>query len=135
MKIQSPKKLIAEDFAPEDRPIIERIGATINNYLDELNIAMSKNINITDNLNQELKILNNVSIINANGDLANPLKIKHGLKTRVNGIIVIRAIGSVFADSQPFMSFSEQDNIITVENIKGLPANQQFQLVILIIGN
>lgn len=132
MKIQAPKRLLTSDFKDDDKEVASKIGGLINTFLEEVYNLTSKNITIGDNLDQVVKIIT-VSV-NAAGVPTTNISFQNPLKNRVQGFQVLRAIGNSYPTSQPFISYSEKNNVIYVEHISGIPANTEFQLVILMIG-
>lgn len=120
------------DFKDEEKGLVGKIGRIINSFQEEVYNLSSKNITISDNLDQEVKIL--TATVDSAGNPTTNISFKNNLKNKIQGCQVIRAIGSVYPNGHPFISYSETSGIVTINNIKGLPANTQFQLVILLIG-
>jgi hypothetical protein len=131
--IQSPRRIIVEDFPKEDRAVAERLASSLNIFMDEVYRTLSKNLNITDNLNQDIKIIK-VTIADTLGTLKYPVSFQNNLKTKLAGIHVIRSIGKL-VDSTPFIDFTENSGVVKINNIKGLATDTEYQLVILTIGN
>lgn len=133
MKIQAPRRIIAEDFPQEDQNAAHQLGGILNNYNEELYSLVSQNITISDNLNQEIKSITvNVNIL---GNPNNPIKFKNNLKGKIQGMNVIRTFGEQYVIYHPFIDFSESGGIVTINNIKGLVPDMDYTFVIHIIGN
>lgn len=130
--IQAPKRIIVEDFNSEDRAVAERIANSVNIFMDEVFNSLNKGISVNDNLNQNIKTVK--VIVDANGNPIFPIKFPNNLKTKLVGLQVIRSIG-VLVKSTPFVDFTENAGIVTINNIQGLTENTEYQLVILTIGN
>jgi hypothetical protein len=134
MKIQSPKRINAEDFTDDEQVMVEKIAFSVNTFMEEVFTALSQRINITDNLNQAQVTITNVKV-DANGDLINSKSFKSNISGNVKGLHVIRTFGTDYVNSSPFIDFTENAGIIKINNIKGLVADTIYKLVILVIGD
>lgn len=132
MKISSPQRIKGEDFEQEDRKLAEQIGAATNSFGEEIYNALNKNLSIDDNLNQFRKTIK--VNVNASGIPSSKLQVRNELKTRITGSTVIRAIFNDNITSHPFMFFIEDNGLIQITKITGLTAGEDFQLVVLFIG-
>lgn len=74
--------------------------------------------------------------MDASGTPKNALKFKTDLASLCIGHDVIKANcitnATTYVNSKPFLSFTETDGILTVNNITGLPANKKFKLKVLL---
>ena len=50
MKITSTKKVIVEDFATENRSLVQRLAIILNSFLDQVTQALTSNLTLADNL-------------------------------------------------------------------------------------
>jgi len=133
MKLQAPKRILAEDFSEDDRQVAGQLGGLLNTYNEELYLLSSGNMNIADNLNQEIKIL--TIQVGADSVPTTTIAFQNNLKGKVQGMNVIRSFGNVSVNSAPFIEFSESANVITIGKVIGLVPSTDYQLVIHIIGN
>lgn len=135
-KLTSFPSLKSEDYDAKDRPIITKLAYSLNNTITELQQALNKGLNVTDNLNMAYRTIE--VTVDASGTPLTTVNIKTGLSSNSTGIQVIKAVNkgvasAAFPNSTPFISYSENNQIITVSNIAGLPANVKFQLTLLIL--
>jgi hypothetical protein len=130
--IQSPKRIIVEDFPKEDRQIAEKLGGSLNLFMDEVYRVLSKNLNTYDNLNRELRTIK--ATVDINGIPKNTLQFQNVLKTKISGMIVIRAFNAL-VNAQPFITYSENSGIVSINQIVGLKPDTEYQLLIEIIGD
>lgn len=130
--IQSPKRIIVEDFAKDDRQMAEKLGGSLNLFMDEVYRVLSKNLNTADNLNRELRTIK--ATVDSNGIPVNTLQFQNVLKTKISGMTVIRAFNSLVL-AHPFITYTENSGIVTINHIAGLAANTEYQLVIEVIGD
>lgn len=135
MKIQPPKRIIKEDVEEQFRTLIDKIGYIINSFHDDVYNALNNNLSIEDNFTQSRKDI--TITVNASGVPTTPTQFKTGLSKPCAGVVVIRAQNTVnstsYVTAAPFVSYTENNSIITVQQITGLPANTQFKLKLLLI--
>jgi len=133
-KIQIPKKLRTEDFDDDYSELIDKVGYAYNNFADEVYQQLSGRLDFT-NLDQQLVVLD-VTITSA-GQIINTPQIKVTKASKVNGIQVIRAQNllnpNIYPTGTPFISFSLNGNLLTIQNITGLQASSQYRLTFVLI--
>lgn len=138
MKLSGFKRLNKEDVSEQFRPLMDRLGYSINNFADEvINAFNSKGISLQDNTNTDYKQ------IDVTVDSAGLPKIttsyKSGLNGRTLGVVVVSAQNLtntvVYPTNQPFISFSENSGIITINHISGLQADNKYRLFLVALGN
>lgn len=133
MKISRPKRTSTENASSsEAREAVNIVGNSVNSFMNEVYIAVMGNLGVSDNLNMTFKTI--TVNVDASGYLNRSVTFKGDLKTRSQGIMVIRAFGSI-PTAQPFISYSEDSGLIKIVNISGLVADTDYQLNILIIGS
>lgn len=134
MKIRIPDKLRVEDFDSDSQELIGRIAKVYNQFTDSVYQVLDGNIDFS-NLSRQITTVD--IITDATGKLVNPPKIKINLPTKVNGLHCISAINlkksSVYPTSAPFISYSINNYILTIENVSGIPVNSEFRLTIEIL--
>ena len=135
-EISNAKRIIAEDFATEDRELVEKLSYVLNNFMLEVVDAFNKNINFS-NLNQDLVDVD--VTVDSTGKPITPTNIKSSV-ANVQGMIVIRATntknGSIPPKSQPFLTFTPTGSgLYTINNVTGLQDVTKYKLKILVIGN
>lgn len=135
-KIQSFKRIIKEDYEEQYRALIDKFGSGINTFTDDVYNALNKGISIEDNLNQAKQTIK--VTVDASGTPNPQLQIKSGLKTACYGIQVVRAINTtnskINPTSQPLLSFSENNLVLTINNITGLQASNTYQLYLVLLS-
>lgn len=104
--------------------------------MEQTRNLFTKNIDF-DNLNQELITLR-VQTDKTIKPLAK-LSFKSTLKNKIRGVIVVSASiltnnNTSFLQQAPFISFSQNNNIVSVENISGLAAETTYDLLLLTIS-
>ena len=131
-KIQSFKRINIEDYKPEEQELIGKLAFSLNVFMEDVYNALNSSLNIADNLDMATKTFT-VSV-DASGNLNTAVKFKNDLKSRAQGLIPIRALGEQYVDSGVFLDYTENNGIITINNIKGLATDVEYNLTILVIG-
>lgn len=135
MRLNNIKRIIKEDFAQEDRVLIEKLAFALNPFLEQISMIFNKNIDF-DNLNQE--IINVTIELDANGVPKTTTQIRSTLKTKIRGIQVINAANlendGTFPTAGPFITYSINGNLITIQHVTGIPANKRYNLSAILIG-
>lgn len=126
------KRIAKEDFAPQYQDLIDKLAFPLNSFMEQTRNLFTKNLDF-DNLNRELITLR----IQTDKDIKflSSVSFKSTLKNKVRGINVISA--SVVANSNtsfvtqaPFISFSQNNNIVSIENVTGLAAETTYDLLL-----
>lgn len=135
MLISNFKRIVIEDFSASDQALVNKLAFIINPMIDQLQTVFHNNVDF-DNLNQQL--LNFDVTVDSSGKPTTSLQLSFDLNTRPKGLVVIQAVAytnNIFATGCPFISYTANANgNINVQNIAGLPANQKFNLQVIIIG-
>jgi hypothetical protein len=134
MKINTFKRIIKEEFKEDQREMIDKIAYAVNPFAEEVIKALSNNLTVADNLAQKFR---DVTVeVDATGAPKQPLLFKTNLTTNCQGIITMKATNltnpTTYPTGYPFLSFTELNNILTINNITGLPANNKFTLRLLL---
>jgi hypothetical protein len=136
MKIQTFRRLIQEDVEEQFRPLVAKIGEVINTFAEDVINGLNKNITIEDNLNQFMKDI--VVQVNSSGTPTVGGSFQNTLSSSLRGITVIKAThytsSNTYVTTHPFLSFTENNKVVTIQNITGLPADNKFTLKLLCYG-
>ena len=133
MKINNPKQIRAEDFSDDLQDDMGRLGGMINPFMQEIFEFADKRIGF-ENLEFEFK---QITIkVNEEGKSTSVPKINTG-KSKVNGILVIRAINLTnsknYPTEHPWINIEEEGGgVISVVGVKGLVANDNYRLNLVI---
>lgn len=131
-RIPDLKRITKEDFPEKYRDLIEKLAFPINSFHEQVRSVLNKNVNF-ENLNQELKTLNFTT--NENSQPINALTFNSGLSTRVQGMIITRIVitsdNTAFAETQPVISWTQNEKLITINNISNLEPETQYSITVL----
>lgn len=133
--LESPKRIRTEDFEADYQELVGKLGFSINDFLQQVYNAFNGNIDFS-NINQQVT---DVSVrINGSGGLEVSPQIKAELKSKVQGITVIRAVNmdnpDIYPTSCPFLSWTLNGDIVTVKGVSGLQNNSFYKLTCILIG-
>ena len=130
-KLPSFPRLKKTDFAPEFQGLIEQLSYTVNNGLEALTNAVSGNLG-TENLDVSVKTV--TLTVDSSGTPIGGASFSVDSTTSILGLRVIKAVNLtnaiVYPTGQPFISYTQSGNRITINNITGLPANYRFTLTV-----
>lgn len=127
-------KIVIEDFDKKDQDVVGKLAFTYNPMVESLTNLFNKNIDF-NNLNQQYTTF--TTTLDASGIPKVPVQIKYDLKTRLKGIQVISAdnlTDNTNLAGSPFITYTVNSNLITINHITGIPADKQYNLSIILIG-
>lgn len=125
-KIQT-KKINVNDFSPNLKTDIERLGRSLNPFFDEVVKA------IAGQLSFEYLIFD--VTVDASGIPTSQVNVPVNLSS-VKGLICVAATNAngAIPNSNPFISFNLSKSVIQINAVKGLPANTKFSLTVMVVG-
>ena len=138
MKLPSFKRLYESDFAEEYRDLIKTLASSFNNDMENVYLALSRRISVRDNVHCTVKTV--TTAIDSNGlpidAISFQLEREGGTQavTKILGCQVFKVVNltndAVYPTGTPFITFSQNEQNITIEHIAGLPANNIFELTV-----
>jgi len=132
-KINNYKAISYTDYSEEAAELMEDLADILNPFMREVTDAINGNIDF-DNLQQNIVELQ--VTVNSSG-VPNVTRLNVG-RSSIKGLDVINARNltnsSVYPTAKPFISFSPttSSNVITLNNISGLPSGNRFALTIIV---
>ena len=140
-QVPTLRLLKPEDFDTKDQALVTKLAFPLNIFMQQVISAFTNSIDF-NNLNMQVNTF--TVTVNATGQPNVPLRFQNNLSTKLYGMICINATNtsgdSTFPVAQPFISWTQTANTITVNNITGLgiPPNQTqsdaYSLTVLLIG-
>lgn len=129
------RRINKEDFQKDDQDMADKLAFPLNSFMEQTRAAFDHAIDFS-NLNQELIVLT-VTVDDA-GVPVQRTQYKSNLQSNVAGTICINSVNQTtlgnYPLATPFLSVTQNANIVTVLNIRGLTPNERYQLTILSIG-
>lgn len=136
-RLESPRKIRAEDYPKEYRGLLESLGSALNTYLDQIYFAFQGNIT-PENLNvQKLEITVSTDGL---GNLLQPIDVKLTIKNGFMGMQCVAATNitspGTYPTSQPFASTTiTNTGLLRILRISGLQSSSKYSLKFIIYGN
>lgn len=134
-RVPNIKRIQTNDFNEKDQELISTLAYPINSFMEQTAAVLDKGVDF-NNLNQAIITLQTMT--DANGNPILETKYKSLLKSKVVGHVCINAYNitntSAFPVNTPFISFIQNADIVTINNITGLQANNKYKLIVLSIG-
>lgn len=129
-KLKSFKRLITSDYPKEDQQIVEQLGISINDGFNEVYYTLNGRIDLTNNVYCSVRTLD--VTVDENGNPTS--RTTFGLNTTqlVIGCQVIMALNqtnsAIYPTGAPFISFTQLDQAILINNITGLQPNNRYSI-------
>jgi hypothetical protein len=152
-KLGSYRRIFRQDYSPENQDDFETLGITVNDSFESVYDCLTNQVTFTENINCTLVTFN--VTLNARFVPTTPLVIKlNNFQKTINGIIPVNAVANnrtTLPDGGLFIAYTINNNTssssnitnsgnnasnpltITINGIKGLPANTPFAVTALII--
>lgn len=136
-KLSSYRRIIRSDYPEEFQPLIEQLSVSVNNGFDTLFNAVNGKLNFSENI---ASTITEVRIsVDADGNPLQRVQFKVNEKiTNVEGILVLKITGynnsNLYAKSGLAISYIYSNGVVTINNIKGLEANQIYLVKLLVIN-
>lgn len=129
-KLTSYKRINTSDFDEENQKLIEKLAAPINYSFNELYFALNGRLDIRSNFASGFKEFD--VIVDSTGRPINTTIISLNAGGQVLGISVISAVNqsntAVYPTGQPFISYTQVENGVLINNITGLQADNRYTL-------
>jgi hypothetical protein len=139
--IPTLRLLKPEDYDTKDQALVTKLAFSLNIFMQQIVSALSNSLDF-NNLNMQVNTF--TVTVNATGQPITPLRFQNNLSTKLYGIVCINALNqsgdSTYPVAQPFISWTQSGNTVTVNNITGLgiPTGQTqsdaYSLTVLLIG-
>lgn len=137
MKIPSFRRIFKTDYKSEDQELVEKLAFSINVFNDNMTNAMNHQMSLADNIQCTLKTFN--VKVTSGGEPATPVSFSLTSNGKLTGITVLSATNTtnpnVYPTSAPFITYSLNNNIVTIKNVAGLPVDNVFSLTIVAYTN
>lgn len=135
-KLSSYSRINSTDYSADEQPIVEKLGGNINGNFDPVYSALSNRLTFEDNFLctvREIEVTlgaNGVPLQRTSFSLSNNLPVK-GLQV-LN--VTNKTSATVFPTGAPFISYSQNANLLYIDHITGLVANNRYLIRILALN-
>ena len=131
MKAPGFRRLFKQDFKEDYGDLIDGLSPAINTGIETLYQVVNKNIDLTYNIQCTVKDVN-VEVDSTGKPKSTTSFALDVANTPVKGCQVIQAENltnsATYPTSQPFISFTQNNNNLILNNVTGLQANQKYRL-------
>lgn len=136
-KLSSYRRLIKTDFAQEYQPLIEQIGISVNNGFDTIFNALNGKLSFVDNILSTVVEFRVTVNDEGNPQQTTQFKLDKN-QTNLIGLIVLNISGvdnpTLRALSGLAISYTPNNGIVTINNIKGLEAGKPYNIKVLALS-
>lgn len=130
------RRIQKEDFEEKMQETIDKLALSLNNFMDQTKSALDGNLDF-NNFNQQIVTV--AVTVDANGKPLITTKFKSTLSTKVIGTQCISAVNTtnptVYPTSSPFISYTQNADLVTILNVSGLQANNKYTLTLISYGS
>ena len=137
MKLASFKRLDKQNFDQKDQDLIDKLAFILNNDIQSLTDVLNGKVSLLDNFFCTVKDV--PIVVDSNGIPKNAAQFQiDKVNMRILGCQVIKALNqtnsNAFPTGAPFISFTPGSNIVTIDHITGLQANQNYIITVVAYG-
>jgi hypothetical protein len=136
MRLSSFKRLYKGDFKQEFQALVDQLATSINIGIEALYDALNRKLTLRDNIACTVKEID--VKVDAAGTPTTTTLFKMDISNRLEGITVLSALNTDDSTGYPtggiFISWTQTQNGILINNITGLIANQTYRLKIVAFG-
>ena len=136
MKLPSFRRLIRTDFKQEFQALVDQLSVSINIGIENLYDALNRKLTLRDNIACTVKEID--VKVDASGTPTATTLFKMDISNRLEGITVLNALNIDDSTGYPtggiFISWTQTQNGILINNITGLVANQTYRLKLVAFG-
>lgn len=134
--MNSYSRIISNDFDSEDQPLIEKLSGQINGGFDPIYSALSNRLTFEDNF---LSSVRDIEVtVGADGKPTNRTSFALGNNLPVRGTLVLNVINrsnaAAYPTGAPFVTFTQNANLLFIDHITGLVPNNRYSIRILALN-
>lgn len=125
------KRISKEDFPADDQELVGKLAFPLNSFMEQVRNLFDKNIDV-QNLTEEYITLKVQT--NSQSQPIAALSFKTNLKNKLKGVVVVS--GNItsgtnqYLQQTPFISFSQNLSIVTINNISGLEPETSYDFLL-----
>lgn len=122
--------IYSRDFPQSSQSIIDQLALTLNPAFTTLFSALTNNLTLTQNF---LATIKDVTLtVDANGNPTTASSFNISNSNTITGLQILKATNNTssttYPTSAPFISYTQAGNLININNVTGLQANQSYTL-------
>jgi hypothetical protein len=125
------KKINVSDFSNANISDMRKLARSLNPFFDSIQRVMDKGITVSEHLPFEYTTFE--VTVDAAGIPTSSVKLPTKLTATIQGLIVISVSGGM-PTATPFILYTLDKNIVTINKILGLPSNIKFKITALVLS-
>lgn len=137
MKVPLYRRIYKTDYPDDQQTLVEKMALSINNGFDVLYDLINNKLTLQDNFNGTVKDI--TIILDANGTPTDTSSFALSSNSRIIGVQVLKAVNltnnTTYPTQAPFISFTQTERGITINNVTGLQAGNRWQLTVMAYGS
>lgn len=130
-------KILTNDFPAEYKKLVDQLAGILNDYLDSQSAAMTNQLSLADNLYCEIREISIKLDANYKPIINTSMKLQI-IQGRIQGLQVIQVVNedniAIGATAAPYIDFTQNESLVTVNKIVGLPINYNFRVKLIVWG-
>lgn len=134
--LSSFKRIYKTDFEPQYQNLIEQLSNYVNPNTEQLFLTLKNNVTLKDNIYGQ--VVDIIVKVNENGTPITSVGFTNNLSTPIIGLVVLNCVSTsgsnIFPTAGVFCSFTQNNKNVLINNISGLPANQEFSIKLASFG-
>lgn len=132
MRLPTFRRIVYNDFEKEAQPMVEKLASSLNHGIEVLYDVLNRKVNLSDNVACQVADLQ--IQVDSDGIPTTLTTFKIANNNIVMGLQVIQVNNltnsTTYPTNAPFCSFTQNNNIVTIEHITGLQINNLYQVKI-----
>jgi hypothetical protein len=137
MKVPQYRRIYKSDFNEDEQSLVEKMSLSINNGFDVLYDLINNKLTLKDNFNGTVKDI--TLTLSSSGIPLENNSFALDTQNRIIGVQVLRAVNltdnTVFPSQAPFISFTQTERGVTINNLTGLQSGYKWQLTVFAYGS
>lgn len=135
-KLNSYSRIITTDYDTEDQALVEKLGSAVNDGFTPLYSALSNRLTFEENFLASTRDVE--VIVGATGVPLNRTSFSVSNTLPVKAVVVLSMTNKTnaagFPTGAPFITFSQNGNILFIDHITGLVANNRYIIKVLALN-
>lgn len=129
------KRIVKDDYPPQYQDLVDRLGFGLNSFMEQVIALFTNNIDFTNLAQQKVTITIKTD---STGTPIGNNAFKTTLVNKVTGIVTlsgtITSSTNQFVTNYPFITFTQNSSIITINNISNLSPNTTYNFLLLLVS-
>ena len=134
-KLPGYRRIFEQDYPQQYQDLVKQLAVTLNYGFDSIYQLLNGKLTFADNLDSVTKTL--TLQVDSTGKPTSNATITKGSTNTISGLIVARVVNTTNSTTYPtggvFVTYTETNQTITLNNITGLVAGNNYNITIVTI--